>query len=70
MEVRVHRSARLRPLTEGRGLAVGLVGFYAAASVVATAPAVASFRSSFIAGGARGWGEAAAGDHLQSVYRF
>jgi hypothetical protein len=31
---------------------------------------VASFRSAFIAGGAPGYGEAAAGDHLQSVYRF
>jgi hypothetical protein len=40
------------------------------AAVVATAPAVASFRSAFIAGGAEGFGEAGAGDHLQSVYRF
>lgn len=38
--------------------------------MVATAPAVGSFRSAFIAGGAPGGGEAAAGDHLQSVYRF
>ncbi len=38
--------------------------------MVATAPAIASFRSAFMAGGARGFGEAAAGDHLQSVYRL
>lgn len=37
---------------------------------MATAPAVASFRSSFIAGGAEGLGGPGAGDHLQSVYRF
>jgi hypothetical protein len=38
--------------------------------VVATWPAVGSFRSSFVADGAPAYGEAAAGDHLQTVYRF
>jgi hypothetical protein len=38
--------------------------------VAATWPAVASFGSAFMADGADGHGEAAAGDHLQSVYRF
>lgn len=37
---------------------------------MATAPAVASFRSAFIASGAPGFGEYAAGDHLQMLYRF
>jgi hypothetical protein len=37
---------------------------------VATWPAVRSFGASFIADGAEGQGEAAAGDHLQAVYRF
>jgi hypothetical protein len=38
--------------------------------VAATAPAVAHFGSAFIATPSSGYGEAAAGDHLQSVYRF
>jgi hypothetical protein len=62
------RARALAGTTAGR--AVGLVGLYAAAAVVATAPAVGHFRSAFIASGAPGFGEAAAGDHLQSVYRF
>jgi hypothetical protein len=37
---------------------------------VATAPAVARLRSAFIAGGGAGFGEPAAGDHLQALYRF
>jgi len=40
------------------------------AAVVATADALGSFRSAFIAGGADGYGEPAAGDHLQAAYRF
>src|SRR5262245_50515384 len=68
MAVRGVRLPRISRPALVRG--AGLVGFYAAAAVVATAPAVASFRSSFISGGANGWGEAAAGDHLQSVYRL
>ena len=38
--------------------------------MAATWPAVGSFGSAFLAGGADGHGEAAAGDHLQAVYRF
>jgi hypothetical protein len=41
-----------------------------AAGVVATAPAIWHVGSHFMAGGAPGYGEAAAGDHLQSVYRL
>jgi hypothetical protein len=37
---------------------------------VATADALGSFRSAFIAGGADGFGEPGAGDHLQTAYRF
>ncbi len=76
MAVRAVRATRRRRPPGGRALAplrsraLGLTALYAAAAVVATAPAVASFRSAFIAGGAGGAGEAAAGDHLQSVYRF
>ena len=40
------------------------------AALVATLPAVRSFGSAFIADGADGEGETAAGDHLQAVYRF
>ncbi|MGH3092556.1 MAG: hypothetical protein ACRDOG_09575, partial [Gaiellaceae bacterium] len=38
--------------------------------MAATWPAVGSFGSAFLASGADGHGEAAAGDHLQAVYRF
>jgi hypothetical protein len=68
MAVRIERDSRLRRLARSRALA--LLTLYAGAAVVATAPAVASFRSSFIAGGAEGLGGPGAGDHLQSVYRF
>jgi hypothetical protein len=37
---------------------------------VAAWPAVRHFGSAFIANGAAGYGEAGAGDHLQTVYRF
>ena len=46
------------------------MALYGAAAVVATADAVGSFGSAFIAGGAPGYGEPGAGDHLQTVYRF
>ena len=46
------------------------MALYGVAAVVATADALGSFRSAFIAGGAPGLGEAGAGDHLQTVYRF
>jgi hypothetical protein len=38
--------------------------------VIATADALGSFGSAFIAGGAPGFGPPGAGDHLQTVYRF
>jgi hypothetical protein len=47
-----------------------LAALYAVAAFIATWPAVGSFFSAFIADGEPGFGEAAAGDHLQSVYRF
>jgi hypothetical protein len=59
---RLRRSAVIRALV--------LVGFFALAAVVATAPAVFHFGSEFIADGAPGHGEAASGDHLQTTYRF
>jgi hypothetical protein len=59
---RLRRSAVIRALV--------LVGFFALAAVVATAPAVFRFGSEFIANGGAGHGEAASGDHLQTVYRF
>jgi hypothetical protein len=37
---------------------------------VAALPAVRSFGSAYLADGAEGYGEPAAGDHLQAVYRF
>jgi hypothetical protein len=40
------------------------------AAVIATADALGSFRSAFIAGGAEGYGGPGAGDHLQTAYRF
>jgi len=53
-------------------LPVGLLALvtYAGAAVAAAWPALGSFGSSFVSLGARGFGEAAAGDHLQTVYRF
>lgn len=38
--------------------------------MVATAPAIGSLGTAFIASGGEEYGEAVAGDHLQSVYRF
>lgn len=38
--------------------------------MLATAPAVGRLGSAYIAGGGPGFGEPAAGDHLQAVYRF
>jgi len=61
--------AGLRRALGRRPLALAALG-YAAAAVGATWPAVGSFRSAFTSLGAHGWGEAAAGDHLQSIYRF
>lgn len=68
MGVPPERGSRLRRVARSRPL--GLLTLFGAAAVVATAPAVASFRSAFVAAGAPGFGEAAAGDHLQTLYRF
>jgi hypothetical protein len=68
MAVRRIRDLRLRHARRGRSLA--LVALYAAAAFVATLPASLDFGSDFIADGAEGYGEPAAGDHLQAVYRF
>jgi len=78
MAVRGVRGTGLRRAAEGRALALSsargralaLVGLYGVAAVIATADALGSFRSAFIAGGADGYGEPAAGDHLQAAYRF
>ena len=71
MALRDRRGAGLRRAPRGRPLALlGLVALYAAAAVAATWPALGSFRSAFIAAGGSGFGEAAPGDHLQTVYRF
>jgi len=49
---------------------LALAAVFAAAAVVATAPAVGRVGSQFIAEGGPGYGEAASGDHLQTTYRF
>jgi hypothetical protein len=74
MALRDRAAARLRRASRGRSGAlalVGLVAFYAAAALLATLSALGSFGSHFIVADApSGEGEAAAGDHLQTVYRF
>ncbi|MGH3046160.1 MAG: hypothetical protein ACRDNC_04020 [Gaiellaceae bacterium] len=69
MAVRVFRAARLRRVALGSPFPL-VLGLYALVAVAATWPGVRSFTDSFIANGADGHGEAAAGDHLQAVYRF
>jgi hypothetical protein len=61
--------ARLLGRATRRPLVV-VAAFYGVAAVVATAPAVSRFGSAFISTGLPGYGEAASGDHLQTVYRF
>ena len=68
MAVRRLRGLGLRHARGVRALA--LVALYALAAVVATLPASLDAGSAFIADGADGHGEPAAGDHLQAVYRF
>jgi hypothetical protein len=68
MAVRRLRGIGLRHA--GRSRALALVALYGAAAFVATLPASLDFGSAFIADGADGEGEPAAGDHLQAVYRF
>ena len=69
MALRDLGGAGLRRAARGGPLPL-VVALYVVAAVVATLPAVGSFGSAFIADGVDGDGEAAAGDHLQAVYRF
>jgi hypothetical protein len=49
----------------------GLAALFAVAALLATVPALGSFRSGFMAeDDPPGYGEAASGDHLQTSYRF
>jgi hypothetical protein len=71
MAVRERRGARLRRAARGRAGVVALAcGLYLGAGVSTTWPAVEHARSSFLAGGAAGHGEAAPGDHLQTLYHL
>src|SRR5438034_2561365 len=71
MAVRQQSGARLRRAVRSRaGLVVLVCGLYLAAGLAATWPAVKELRTSYLAGGANGYGEAAAGDHLQTGYRL
>jgi hypothetical protein len=71
MALRVQRAARLRRLARGRSGFVALaLCLYAAAAVSATWPAVQDLGHAFLAGGAPGHGEAAAGDHLQTGWHL
>jgi hypothetical protein len=57
------RSARARTVAGGGVL-------YAAAALLATWPGLGRFSSAYLAGGARGFGELAHGDYLQTSYRI
>ena len=71
MALREKRPARLRRAARGRAGFVALaLALYAAAGVSATWPAVQHLGSQFLAGGAPGHGEAAAGDHLQTGWHL
>ena len=71
MALRHLGGAGLRRAARGRAgfVALGCV-LYLAAGVATTWPAVRHAGSSFVAGGAPGHGEAAPGDHLQTVYHL
>src|SRR5712691_2490277 len=71
MAVRHDRSSGLRRAARGRAGFVALAcGLYLAAAVSATWPAVLHARADFLSGGAPGHGEAAPGDHLQTLYHW
>jgi hypothetical protein len=72
MALQGERGARLRRAARGRpGFVAVAVALYLAAGVSATWPPVSdSFTTHFLAGGAPGHGEAAAGDHLQLLYHY
>src|ERR687891_2630139 len=69
MALRDFGGAGLRRAARGGPLPL-VVALYLVAALVATLPAIGSFGSAFMANGADGKGETAAGDHLQAVYRF
>lgn len=69
MAIRGRRAPRFRR-APGFG-PLGLVALlYTAAALVSGWPGLASLGSAYLAGGAEGYGETAAGDHGQVVYRF
>lgn len=71
MALRDVGGARLRRAARSRvGVVVLLCALYLAAGALATWPALGHANSRFLAGGANGHGEAAAGDHLQTGYRL
>jgi hypothetical protein len=71
MALRDRAGAGLRRVARGRKGFVALVcSLYLAGGVLATWPAIQHADSRFLAGGAPGHGEAAAGDHLQTGYRL
>src|SRR3954470_16593544 len=71
MALRHGRAAGLRRAASRRASFVALAAaLYAAAGISATWPAVLHARSHFMSGGAAGNGEAAPGDHLQSLYHY
>ena len=71
MALRDIGAARLRRAASGRAGFVALACLlYLAAGVLATWPAVEHWRTAYLAGGAPGYGEASAGDYLQTNWHF
>ena len=71
MAVRDLRGAGLRRAAGSRAGFVALASaLYLAAGISATWPAVLHARTDFFSGGAPGHGEAAPGDHLQTLYHW
>jgi len=71
MAVRDLRGAGLRRAAGSRAGFVALAcALYLAAGISATWPAVQHARTDFLSGGAPGHGEAAPGDHLQTLYHW
>jgi hypothetical protein len=71
LEVRAGGGAGLRRARRRRPGPVALAALvYLVAALLAAAPAIRHAHTDFLAGGAPGHGEAAAGDHLQTAYRL
>ena len=71
MALRHGRAAGLRRAASRRtGFVALAAALYLAGGVAATWPAVLHARSDFLSGGAPGHGEAAPGDHLQTLYHY